>query len=96
MRSRYSAYANCLADYIIRTTDPASPLFQSDKKKWGKEIVDFCMHTLFKGLVIDQFIDGDDEASVTFTVHLEQSGNNATFTEQSSFKKIKGRWYYSP
>ena len=39
MRSRYSAYALHLADYIMQTTHPHNRAYLSDKERWKKEIL---------------------------------------------------------
>ena len=38
MRSRYSAYALGLVDYIIDTTLPAGPHWQADRSAWASEL----------------------------------------------------------
>lgn len=94
MRSRYSAYANKRADYIMRTTHPKNPRYKADHHLWTKEILQFCQSTEFQNLEILEFIDGEKEAYVTFTAHLKQNGQDATFTEKSHFEKINGQWLY--
>lgn len=94
MRSRYSAYALGLTDYIIRTTHPENPGFQKDQKAWSKEIEAFSKNTEFTNLTILEFIDGDSEAIVAFDAELIQ--NNATFhlREKSHFIKVGPQWLY--
>ncbi|WP_232086083.1 YchJ family metal-binding protein [Candidatus Protochlamydia amoebophila] len=94
MRSRYAAYANHLADYIIQTTHPQLPHFRIDKHLWAKEILLFCHHTKFRKLEILDFLDEKEEATVTFIAHLQQKGLDASFQEKSCFKKIKEKWLY--
>jgi SEC-C motif-containing protein len=88
MRSRYSAYALHLADYIIETTHPQGYVPSKD------EVLLFCKTTTFEGLKILKFVDGPKEAYVTFTAYLKQGGKNASFTEESYFVKTNGRWLY--
>ena len=95
MRSRYSAYALCLPEYIIQTTDPSGPQFKSDHAQWSKEITEFCLKTEFKKLDILQFEEKDHTATVTFTAHLAQDKKDVSFTECSYFVKMKGKWLYS-
>jgi SEC-C motif-containing protein len=94
MRSRYSAYALHLADYIIHTTHPDNPHYQIDRNKWRGEILNFSKMTYFEKLEILDFSPGEEKALVTFTAHLKQNGSDATFTEQSQFEKYQGRWVY--
>jgi SEC-C motif domain protein len=94
MRSRYSAYALHLIDYIIRTTHPLNPNFSSDINHWKSSILYFSTHTHFDKLDVLDFKDGEKYAFVTFTAHLTQNGNDATFTETSRFEKINGAWLY--
>ena len=91
MRSRFSAYALKIADYIIETTHPECFNYQKDKKKWKKEIEEFSDNTVFEKLeIIDDFED-DKIAFVTFVAHLDQ---DATFTERSYFVKENCQWIY--
>jgi len=94
MRSRYSAYALGLVDYIMDTTHPRSPIRNPNRVIWRSELLQFCKETKFCGLEIIEFIDGDDTATVTFIARLEQGGQDVTFKEKSSFSKEGGRWFY--
>lgn len=94
MRSRYSAYAKKLADYIIKTTHPENPSYQKNQTTWKEGILIFSSQTHFKDLQIHEFIDGEKEAYVTFTAHLEQNGQDVSFTEKSYFKKVNDQWLY--
>lgn len=92
MRSRYSAYAMHLADYIIKTTHPKNPHYQLDQVKWKEEILRFSNETRFEGLTILQFIDGKESAYVTFIAHLIADGQDRLLTEKSLFVK-EGEWW---
>ncbi len=94
MRSRYSAYASSLADYIIKTTHHEHSDAKIPRPERIKNILDFCTHTKFTGLDIIEFIDGKDTAYVTFKAHLEQDGKDVSFTEKSLFKKENNVWKY--
>jgi len=94
MRSRYSAYALGLVDYIVTTTHPDNPTYTNDKLSWMTSIAAFCEDTAFTGLDIIDFADGTEEAFVTFTAHLEQEESDASFTERSRFVKVESRWLY--
>ena len=93
MRSRYSAYASQMVDYILKTTHPSHPNFQN-LDLWKNEISLFCQSTQFNGLEILEFIDGDLEAYVTFRAVLSQNGTDTSFTEKSLFEKLNDRWLY--
>ena len=90
MKSRYSAYATGNADYIIKTTHPENPDFTTERTSWKKDIDIFSKHTEFLGLKIIEFIDGEEEAYVTF----EASLSSGLLTEKSRFLKSDERWLY--
>ncbi len=90
MRSRYSAYALDLANYIIKTTHPKSPFYEKDIDVWKKSIHHFSKTTAFQDLIIESF----DETHVTFFAKLNTLGMDASFRELSLFKKLDGLWYY--
>lgn len=94
MKSRYSAYALCLPEYIIQTTHPAHPDFQKDKNKWKRDILFFSQNTQFENLIVHDFTPGNEVAYVTFTAQLSQKGQNTSFTEKSRFEKVGYRWLY--
>ena len=90
MKSRYSAYAAGESRYIMETTHPKNPDFTTDTKTWRASINDFCENTLFDGLEIVEFIDGEREAFVTFIAHL----GKGELREKSRFLKEEGKWLY--
>lgn len=90
MRSRYSAYALGLVEYIISTTHPNNPDVSIALSDWQKAIRDFAQTTYFRGLKIIEFIDGKEEAFVTFEATL----SDGTMKEKSRFLKVEGRWLY--
>lgn len=97
MRSRYSAYAKMLVGYLIQTTHPKNELFkQSKQSKQQIEngIIAFVSSTDFTGLEIVEFVDGENEAWVTFIARLTQNGHDTSFQEKSRFLKVAGRWLY--
>lgn len=94
MRSRFSAYALGLVEYLIQTTDKENPSYMQDVQTWRIQIEAFCKNTQFVGLKISEFNDEGEIATVTFTAYLTQSSKDATFSECSRFRKIQGRWMY--
>jgi SEC-C motif-containing protein len=94
MRSRYCAYALGLSDYIMDTTHPDHVEFSTDRARWKAEIEIFIKHTRFDRLKILEFKDGDQHATVLFTAYIRQADTDASFTENSTFEKINGKWLY--
>lgn len=97
MRSRYSAYALELPEYIIKSTHPDNPEQSQDIEKWKKQIVDFCRSFTFVDLKILEFIDGSNEATVHFVAFMKKENQIYQLNEKSLFYKVKGQWlYHSP
>ena len=90
MRSRYSAYALHLADYIIHTTHPDNVDFTDDTLVWKDFILEFCHSTRFMGLKIFEFTEEKEEAFVTFEAKLSEG----IMREKSRFLKVEGKWLY--
>jgi len=90
MKSRYSAYAVGDANYIIKTTHTNNSDYTANTQKWKSEIKEFCKNTEFKKLEILEFIDGENEAFVTFKAYL----NDGYMIEKSRFLKVDNRWLY--
>lgn len=66
LRSRYSAYAYRLPSYIMKTTH--SSLAELDRRKWKREILDFCREYDFVGGVdiIEQQMTGPYTTRILF------------------------------
>ncbi len=94
MRSRYCAYALGLTDYIMDTTHPEHPEYSTDKASWKAALDSFSKHTRFDQLKIIDATEGENSSNVTFTAFLRQADNDASFTENSTFEKIDGKWFY--
>lgn len=94
MRSRFSAYALNLSDYIIETTHPASKSYQANKFNWRRGISHFSKSSNFERLEVLDFKETEFTAMVTFVAYITQEGEDASFTERSTFEKVKGRWLY--
>jgi SEC-C motif domain protein len=95
MRSRYSAYALNLADYIIKTTHPSNPHYTPDHRAWKESIDTFSKSTDFRGLTIHEFTEDQNRATVIFTATLFQGEADVSFTERSTFEKVGPTWYYT-
>jgi uncharacterized protein YchJ len=94
MRSRYSAYALNIPDYIVATTHPANPQYSENTFSWKRSISQFSQNYSFKRLEILDFKENNNLATVTFTAYLSQDTRDATFTERSYFEKINNQWLY--
>ncbi len=81
MRSRYSAYALSLVDYIAKTTDKPPNL---------EGIQTFCGQTKFLGLEILEVT----ESTLSFRATLMQEGKEISYVECSEFIKREGKWMY--
>ncbi len=95
MRSRYSAYALNIPEYIVETTHPASPQYTENKFAWKRSISQFSQNTTFQKLEVLDFKEKENLATVTFTCHILQNNSDASFTEKSYFELYKGKWLYS-
>lgn len=94
MRSRYVAYAMCLADYLIKTTHRENHQYQKNIKRWRKEIEFYCRQCQFSSLVIKEHLPGDTEAFVTFEASIKHQGKSNVMLEKSRFLKVGERWLY--
>ncbi len=94
MRSRYTAYALRLVDYIIATTHPSNPSFKLPLEEWEQNIKLFCEESEFPALEVLEYAEEGSRATVTFKAHLIQNQRNTSFCEKSSFLKVDGKWFY--
>ena len=86
MRSRYSAYAKGLEDYLLATwhvsTRPAVlDLTTTPQPKW-------------LGLEVRAKTETDDTATVEFIARFRIGGRAQRLHEVSRFVREEGRWYY--
>ncbi len=94
MRSRYAAYALGKVGYIIKTTHPASPHFETDTAAWRRDLKRFCDSTTFASLTILATTTDGDSATVHFRAGLLQDGRDASFIENSRFLREGDSWLY--
>ncbi len=93
MRSRFSAYAIGLSNYIIKTTYKTHENFKNPN--WKSEIDFFSNNTKFLGLKILDVKNGEQESFVSFKATLlSKSNNDISFSENSRFLKEKDTWFY--
>jgi SEC-C motif-containing protein len=94
MRSRFTAYALDLAEYIVATTHPDGPQWEADRTSWLASIHEFSATTGFSDLqVLGSNVTGE-RGTVLFRCVLTQGGSSRIFSEESSFVKEAGRWKY--
>ena len=94
MKSRFSAFAVLIADYIIFTTHENNSDYISDLKSWNQDIMNFSKNTRFERLEILDFIEGEVESFVTFKATLFQDNTDISFIEKSRFLKVEEKWLY--
>ena len=94
MKSRFSAFAVLIADYIIFTTHENNSDYISDLKSWNQDIMNFSKNTRFERLEILDFIDDEVESFVTFRATLFQDNTDISFIEKSRFLKVEDKWLY--
>ena len=94
MKSRFSAFAVLIADYIIFTTHENNSDYISYLKSWNQDIMNFSKNTRFERLEILDFIEGEVESFVTFKATLFQDNTDISFIEKSRFLKVEDKWFY--
>ena len=94
MKSRFSAFAFCKSDYIIKTTHQKNCDFSLNTSSWIADIEQFCKNTNFEKLDILDFTDNEFESFVTFKATLFQNKKDISFIEKSRFLKESNIWLY--
>ena len=94
MRARFSAYSLHLGRYIVATTHPQSPHFESDPIRWEIQLQQFSTQTAFAGLKLLEEHEGPVQAVVSFRATLSQDGRDISFSERSLFVHDEGGWLY--
>ena len=93
MRSRYSAFALGLVDYLIETTDQDGPAWR-DHDGWREELVHTCETTHFVGLEISAHGSNGDSGFVIFHARIQSGSRDALLSERSRFMRHGDRWLY--
>jgi SEC-C motif-containing protein len=93
MRSRYSAYALGLVDYLLATTLAAqrSGLDRAAISAWS-------LHSTWLGLEVEssEVLGGQPEhAFVTFTARWHDGSGEHAHRERSAFVQHGGHWYFN-
>lgn len=87
MRSRYSAFAKGLPDYLFRTWHP--------RTRPAEVTVD--PDVSWRGLAISDVVAGgadDAQGEVEFVAHYVRARQPETLRERSRFERRTGRWFY--
>ena len=87
MRSRYSAFVEQDANYLLETWHPAtrpSRVRFNPEQRWLGLSIKHC----------DAGLADDDEGVVEFVARFKVRGKGHRLHETSRFEKIGGRWYY--
>jgi SEC-C motif-containing protein len=91
MRSRYSAFALALADYLQATHDvPAT-------EEGRRELDAAARSVVWLGLTVHRVERGgpdDDEGFVEFTARSLDGGQVVELHERSRFRRVAARWLY--
>lgn len=91
MRSRYSAFARCLPDYLLATHDaPATPEERRAVEAAASSVT-------WLGLTVHRTEGGgpsDDHGVVEFTARSEDGRFRYALRERSRFRRVEGRWRY--
>ncbi|MEO0813204.1 MAG: YchJ family metal-binding protein [Myxococcota bacterium] len=100
MRSRYSAYALGMVEYVIATTLPNSEAWRDDDTVWRDSLRAFAREFHFAGVEVlgvepQEGTDSPEAAWVTFRAILRRGAKDRSFTERSQFSRKDGRWFYS-
>lgn len=94
MRARYAAYATGAVEFILASTDPSGPHFEPDRAAWSESVARFSQETEFLGLEVLESSSEGDAGQVAFRVQLTQAGQDASFGERSTFRRVDGAWLY--
>lgn len=93
MRSRFSAYATCAVEYLLRSTHPAQRKFLNaeDIENWAKT-------NSWEKLEIVSKSDGeakDKFGTVEFKAYFTDAANKPQIHhEHSNFRKELGKWFF--
>ena len=95
MRSRYSAFALGLGDYLVKTLAADHPDRGLTADALARELARAKDRQRFLGLtILDAHADGDD-SEVTFHARIFERGQDRSFTERSRFVREEGGWRYA-
>ncbi len=92
MRSRFSAYALKLINYLYETTHPdkRDAQFHDEMEAWANRAEFTALEILGKkqGRFLDKF------GKVEFIAYYRQFGEEKQMHELSRFRRYRGKWHY--
>ncbi|WP_222888013.1 YchJ family protein [Enterobacter sp. C2] len=91
MRSRYTAFVEKCADYLIQTWHPSC-----EAATFRQEIEAGFAGTEWLGLTLFEESEGSHsgEGFVSFVARFRENGKTGAIIERSRFLKENGQWYY--
>lgn len=108
IKSRYSAYAYCLPEFIIATTQKKGPEWVTNTDEWEQDLLAFCNDYDFVstnpnrrlGLIIEQCkYQGDDKAELLFKALMTKRNDPAPklveLWEKSTVIRESNYWVYN-
>lgn len=91
VRSRYTAYATGNVDYIISSTHPENPCYESDEKLWRKNLGPKPYgEYIFEGVEIIEDDEHGASNSILFRANLrhKETSEREDFKERSFFARL--------
>jgi len=95
MRSRYSAFAMGLGDYLVKTLTAGHPDLATDRETLVRALSRFRSHQRFMGLTVLEASEDGDIGQVLFFARIFERGTNRSFAELSDFLREEGAWRYA-
>jgi len=89
MKSRYTAFKISDMNYLARTTHPSTRA-QFDVALNGQ----WALRARFHQLIIENFDERDDDATVVFRAHYSMDAEKYVHAERSRFKREGEQWYF--
>jgi SEC-C motif-containing protein len=95
MRSRFSAFALGLGDYLVDTLAAEELDRTPDRRALARELSRARETQRFLGLTIVHASERGDEGEVLFVARIFERGADRSFGELSTFAREGGRWKYA-
>jgi SEC-C motif-containing protein len=95
MRSRFSAFALGLGEYLVKTLTREHPDLTLPREALVRELSRVRERQRFLGLEILETSQSSNEGHVTFHARIFEKGQDRSFTERSVFVREDGAWRYA-
>lgn len=95
MRSRYSAFALGLGEFLVDTLSSDHPDRALGREDFARELGRAKDRQRFLGLRILHAAETGDEGEVMFYARIFEKGVDASFVELSRFVREEGSWRYA-